>query len=117
MLSDAVSLFVIAFTAINILACLWLLWWTAKTRGSGSSPDIAKHGTSADAQQAAGNGVAKTGHVWDGDLEEYNNPLPRWWLGLFVGTILFGAGYLVFYPGLGNFAGLGSWTSVKEYQA
>jgi cytochrome c oxidase cbb3-type subunit 3 len=45
-----------------------------------------------------------------------NNPLPRWWLGLFIITILFGAGYLTFYPGMGNFAGTSKWSSVGAYQ-
>ncbi len=45
------------------------------------------------------------GHVWDEDLEEYNNPLPRWWMWLFYITIVFALVYLVLYPGLGSFAG------------
>ena len=89
------SVFVIVFTAINVLACVWLMWWTS--RGTSPASD-------------------KTGHVWDGDLEEFNNPLPRWWLGLFIITIVFGAAYLLFYPGLGNFAGVGKWSSVERYE-
>ena len=75
MMTHPASVFVIAFTAINVLACLGLLWWTARSRPAAPTP-----------------AADKTGHVWDGDLEEYNNPLPRWWLGLFVITVLFGAG-------------------------
>jgi cytochrome c oxidase cbb3-type subunit 3 len=56
-----------------------------------------------------------TGHVWDGDLQEYNNPLPRWWLNLFYITLAFGALYLVLYPGLGDFAGLFKWTQETAY--
>jgi len=56
-------------------------------------------------------------HTWDGDLQDLNNPLPRWWLGLFYGTMIFGLGYLALWPGLGNFAGLLGWTSKGEYQA
>jgi cytochrome c oxidase cbb3-type subunit 3 len=41
-----------------------------------------------------------TGHVWDEDLREMNNPLPRWWMWLFVITVVFAAVYLTFYPGL-----------------
>jgi cytochrome c oxidase cbb3-type subunit 3 len=52
-----------------------------------------------------------TGHVWDGDLREMNNPLPRWWVGLFIITIVFGAVYLYLYPGLGSFQGSTGWTS------
>jgi cytochrome c oxidase cbb3-type subunit 3 len=43
-----------------------------------------------------------TGHVWDEDLRELNNPLPRWWMYLFVLTVVFSAVYLAFYPGLGT---------------
>ena len=64
-----------------------------------------------------GEQVETMGHVWDGDLEEYNNPMPRWWMGLFWLTLLFGAAYLVAYPGLGTYKGLFNWTSVGEYQA
>lgn len=55
------------------------------------------------------------GHVWDEDLEELNNPLPRWWLNLFYFTLVFGLGYLVLYPGLGNLAGTLGWTQVDQY--
>jgi cytochrome c oxidase cbb3-type subunit 3 len=57
------------------------------------------------------------GHTWDGDLQEYNNPMPRWWMWLFYLTIVFALGYLIYYPGLGSFAGAGGWTSEVEYQA
>ena len=56
-----------------------------------------------------------TGHVWDEDLRELNNPLPRWWLWLFVITTIFGLGYLVVYPGLGNYRGTSGWTSGREH--
>lgn len=56
-----------------------------------------------------------TGHIWDEDLRELNNPLPRWWLWLFVITVVFGLGYLVAYPGLGNYAGLLGWSSQKQW--
>jgi cytochrome c oxidase cbb3-type subunit 3 len=57
------------------------------------------------------------GHVWDEDLTEYNNPLPRWWMWLFYLTILFALGYLAFYPGLGNFGGKFGWSSSSQYDA
>ena len=56
-------------------------------------------------------------HTWDGDLQDLNNPLPRWWLGLFYGTLLFAVAYLALWPGLGNFAGVLGWTSKGEYEA
>ena len=52
-----------------------------------------------------------TGHVWDGDLRELNNPMPRWWMILFIITIVFSLGYLLLYPGLGSARGLLGWTS------
>ncbi len=58
-----------------------------------------------------------TGHVWDEDLRELNNPLPRWWMYLFVLTVVFSAVYLAFYPGLGTNAGTLKWTSVGQYEA
>jgi cytochrome c oxidase cbb3-type subunit 3 len=56
-------------------------------------------------------------HSWDGDLQDLNNPLPRWWLGLFYGTMIFAVAYLALWPGLGNFAGVLGWTSKGEYEA
>ena len=57
-----------------------------------------------------------TGHVWDEDLRELNNPLPRWWLWFFVLTVAFGIAYLLIYPGLGNYAGTSGWSSEKQYR-
>mgnify|MGYP001819668890 FL=1 len=57
-----------------------------------------------------------TGHVWDENLQELNNPMPRWWLIMFYVTIVFSIGYLVLYPGLGSFEGVLGWSEVKEYE-
>jgi cytochrome c oxidase cbb3-type subunit 3 len=54
--------------------------------------------------------------VWDEDLREMNNPLPLWWVGMFVITIVFALFYLILYPGLGGSEGSLSWTSEKQYQ-
>ena len=56
-----------------------------------------------------------TGHNYDG-IEEYDNPLPHWWFLLFVGTLVFGVGYLILYPGLGKWQGVLGWTSVGELE-
>lgn len=56
-----------------------------------------------------------TGHVYDG-IEEYDNPLPKWWFYLFIGTLVFAAIYLVIYPGLGSYKGLIGWTSVNQLE-
>jgi cytochrome c oxidase cbb3-type subunit 3 len=43
-------------------------------------------------------GVETTGHVWDDTLQEFNNPLPTWWLWAFYGTIIFSIVYFILYP-------------------
>jgi len=58
-------------------------------------------------------GEETTGHVHDG-IQEYDNPLPLWWVGMFIVTILFAGGYLIYFPGLGNFQGLGDWSSAGQ---
>lgn len=83
---------------LSILACVWLLRWMTTS----SIPD--------------GEEVEDTGHIWDSDLTELNNPLPRWWLGLFYITIAFGGFYLLLYPGLGHYSGLLNWTSINAYE-
>jgi cytochrome c oxidase cbb3-type subunit 3 len=98
-MSTGWSLWIVVLTIVNILACVWLLRWTAKPRSAGE-----KIG-----------GGADTGHVWDKDLREYNNPLPKWWLWLFYVTVVFGLLYLALYPGLGNFGGTRGWTQAKQY--
>jgi cytochrome c oxidase cbb3-type subunit 3 len=55
-----------------------------------------------------------TGHTWDGDLRELNNPLPRWWMGLFLITVAFAVAYLSLYPGLGANQGALGWSSVGQ---
>ena len=55
-------------------------------------------------------------HAWDGDLQELNNPLPRWWLYLFWFLIAFSVLYLVLYPGLGKFQGAWNWSSAEQWK-
>lgn len=95
-MSMAWSWYVIALIALNIGGCVWLLWWTGKRRPGDPAP-------------------TDTSHVWDGDITEYNKPMPRWWINLFYITVVFGIGYLIYYPGLGAFAGTSKWTSAKEH--
>ena len=64
----------------------------------------------------AGDKIETMGHVWDENLEELNTPLPRWWLYLFIGTLIWGAGYLLFYPGLGAYAGLLGWSQINQLE-
>jgi len=95
--SSFVSALIAFPTLVNIGAALLLLWWTSRRRGDEKTAET-------------------TGHVWDDDLTEYNKPLPRWWLVLFVVTVVFGLAYLLFYPGLGNFVGLSKWSQVEQYE-
>ncbi len=60
--------------------------------------------------------VETMGHVWDENLEELNTPLPQWWLMMFFITLIWGAGYLIFYPGLGSFAGILGWSSQGQLE-
>lgn len=91
------SVFVTAVTLGGIIACGLLLWMAGRKKVAATSDNT-------------------TGHVWDEDLVEMNNPLPRWWVWLFVITIVFGLAYLAAYPGLGTFAGKLGWTQLGEYQ-
>ncbi|MEM1089000.1 MAG: cytochrome-c oxidase, cbb3-type subunit III [Pseudomonadota bacterium] len=91
--------YVAAITLINIIACIWLILWSSR------QGDAAKANSDT------------LDHTWDEDLCERNNPLPRWWLYLFVGTIIWGLGYLVYYPGLGAYPGVGGWSQKGQYQA
>ena len=92
------SLYVAGIALVGIVACLLLLYFSGKAKAMTAHDNT-------------------TGHVWDGDLREMNNPLPRWWVGLFLITIVFALGYLVLYPGLGNSAGNLGWSSAGQYEA
>jgi cytochrome c oxidase cbb3-type subunit III len=92
------SLYVAGITLAGIVACLLLLWVTAR-------------------KKVEARGDNTTGHVWDEDLTEMNNPLPLWWVGLFIITIVFSLGYLVAYPGLGAYQGELKWSTRSEYDA
>ncbi|MEY2734705.1 MAG: cytochrome-c oxidase, cbb3-type subunit III [Burkholderiaceae bacterium] len=96
--SDFWSVYVAALTVLSIVACMVLLWVTSRKKVKASADNT-------------------TGHVWDEDLREMNNPLPRWWVGLFIITVVFSAAYLVAYPGLGTFAGQLGWSSSAAHQA
>ena len=65
-------------------------------------------------RRVAGSAKQTTGHTWDEDLGEYNNPLPRWWMWLFYITIVFALVYLALYPGLGSWKGLLGWSEVGQ---
>jgi cytochrome c oxidase cbb3-type subunit 3 len=95
--SEFWSVYISVITVASIIACGLLLWRLSTRRlASGEKADV-------------------MGHVWDENLQEYNNPLPRWWMWLFWITLVFGAAYLILYPGLGSFRGILGWSSVGQY--
>jgi cytochrome c oxidase cbb3-type subunit III len=91
------SIYIAAATILGLVGCLALLAIASKSKASSTDDDA--------------------DHTWDVDLKELNNPLPRWWMGLFVITVLFGAVYLALYPGLGSAAGTLQWSSTAQHQA
>ena len=95
-MSNFWSNYIIALTVITFILMLWLLFATRK----GQRPDQTEE---------------TVGHNFDG-IEEYDNPLPRWWFMLFMATIVFGVVYLILYPGMGKFPGILGWTQVNQYE-
>jgi cytochrome c oxidase cbb3-type subunit 3 len=93
------NIYIVGITIVSIIACGVLLHLQSKVK-----------------VKPGGKGADTTGHVWDGDLEEYNNPLPKWWMNLFWITLVFAAVYLVLFPGLGTFQGVLGWTQVGQYE-
>jgi cytochrome c oxidase cbb3-type subunit 3 len=96
--SDFWSWWITAIVIGGIIWCIWLLMTNTK----GKLP--------------TGGSAEATGHVWDEDLEELNNPLPRWWIFMFYITLAFGIAYLLIYPGLGTFKGIAGWSEKQQYE-
>ena len=89
------SWWIIILTSVSILLILWLLM--ANRTGAPADPE------------------QTTGHAADG-IEEYDHPMPYWWFLMFIITIIFSIGYLIAYPGMGNFKGLLNWTQVGQWE-
>ena len=94
-------LYVGFISLVSILACGWLLWAAGKATVM---------------PQPTGQHDNTTGHVWDEDLRELNNPLPRWWMWLFIITVVFALAYLVIFPGMGSFPGVLKWSTEGEHK-
>ena len=90
--------FVAAGTIAFVIWCLYLIVWAGK-QGPQHKED-----------------EDLVGHVWDGDLEEWNNPAPKWWLYLYFITILWAVGYMIAYPGIGAFEGTLGWSQEGQYE-
>jgi cytochrome c oxidase cbb3-type subunit 3 len=89
------SYWIIVLTAITLIAVVWVLFSNRKDLSQTTDET--------------------TGHAHDG-IEELDNPLPAWWFYMFVITVVWGVGYLIIYPGMGNFPGLLGWTSTGQYE-
>lgn len=100
-ISEGWSLYIIGIVVASLLFCVVVLLGGARHR-------VIK--------DENGKVLDDTGHVWDDDLKELNNPLPQWWMALFVITLVFAVGYLYYYPGFGNSKGAKGWTSANQYQ-
>nr|WP_150776780.1 cytochrome-c oxidase, cbb3-type subunit III [Pseudomonas fluorescens]VVM62568.1 Cbb3-type cytochrome c oxidase subunit CcoP2 [Pseudomonas fluorescens] len=95
------STYICVLTIGSLIGLTWLLLGTRKGETKGTTDQT-------------------MGHSFDG-IEEYDNPLPKWWFWLFVGTLVFSVGYLILYPGLGNWKGIlpgyeDGWTQTNEWQ-
>lgn len=93
------SWYIVILTVVFFVSLAWLLFATSRKAPNGPAAS------------------ESMGHVWDGDISELNNPLPRWWFWLFVLTMIFTVIYLALYPGLGTFTGKFGWTSENAMQA
>lgn len=97
-MSMAWTWYLIALVILNLGGVTWLIWWTSKRRPGDPKPD-------------------ETSHYWDGDITEFNKPMPRWWINGFYMLLIFAAGYLFWYGGLGRYQGYSKWTSAGEHAA
>jgi cytochrome c oxidase cbb3-type subunit III len=99
--SSGWGIYIALVTGVGIVWCLYLLFSQRKTNVT----------------YEADGSVADTGHVWDGDLRELNNPLPRWWMWMFVLSCVFAIVYLILYPGMGTYEGSLGYTTRNAHDA
>jgi cytochrome c oxidase cbb3-type subunit 3 len=94
-ISDTWHYYIVGMVVLSLLFCAWVLGSHMTRREKGP--------------------VSLHDHIWDENLQEYNHPLPRWWMYLFWGTLVFAVCYLTLYPGLGENKGQLGWSSVGQY--
>ncbi|MEO1202695.1 MAG: cytochrome-c oxidase, cbb3-type subunit III [Pseudomonadota bacterium] len=90
--------FVAGGTIVFVVWCAWIIWWATKQGPQNVADDEV------------------VGHKWDGDLEEWNNPAPKWWLYLYFITLGWAVLYMILYPGVGAFEGTMGWSSAGQYE-
>ena len=91
--------YILIGTLASLAACFWLIVWTNRQRAT--EAEIAE----------------SESHVWDEDVRELNNPLPMWWLWLFILTLVWGVGYFVLYPSFGSMGSVLGWSQQAQYEA
>jgi len=91
-------IFITVISVGGVIGCALLLWITSKIKVSSPNNDNTN------------------GHVWDETLREMNNPMPRWWIWMFMLTVVFALFYFAAYPAIGTYAGKLGWTQVKQYE-
>jgi cytochrome c oxidase cbb3-type subunit 3 len=94
--SDTWHYYVLGLVVLSLVFCVWILVSNMTRREKGP--------------------VTLHEHIWDENLQEYNHPLPRWWMFMFWGALVFAVGYLAVFPGLGAYQGYFGWSEVKQYQ-
>jgi cytochrome c oxidase cbb3-type subunit 3 len=94
--NPAWSTYITIITLIGIACCIWLLLSQRKITA---------------VRTKDGSVSEDTGHVWDEDLRELNNPLPRWWMWMFLLSCIFALVYLFVFPGLGSNPGSFGYTT------
>lgn len=95
-MSFAAQIFVIVVTMLSLIGYIVLLWSSSKMKAGVKLGEEMQH-------------------EWDG-IKELNSPLPKWWFWTFLGCTIWGIGFVLYYPALGNYKGLGDWTEVKQYE-
>ena len=95
--SNGWSVFIAVSAVAGLIACLVLLVFASRRKAMADDNS--------------------TGHVFDDDLVEMNNPLPMWWIVLFVVTVVYALAYVYVFPGLGAAPGAIGWTSRGELAA
>ena len=97
--SSVWSYFISIIALGGVIFCLWLLY----TQRAWLKRDAAT--------------VEDTGHVWDGDLSELNNPVPRWWTIFYIGLCVVALTLFFLYPGLGTYKGSIGYSSAGQVKA
>ena len=84
---------------IAVIGLIWLAWWSASVYAAGKDS------------------IKAPEEVWDDDLSEGNDEPPKWWFYSLFAALIFSAGYIILYPGLGDNTGLLKWSQLGQFSA